>query len=58
MDDGENPSSTQDVNASGEDSQKSFSLLDPTKLGRYTILSRLGKGGFGSLGFRPSRTYP
>ena len=49
MDDPENLSSTQDLHASGEDSQESFSLLHPTKIGRYTILGRLGKGGFGEV---------
>ena len=34
---------------SSEDSQESFSLLHPTKIGRYTILRRLGKGGFGEV---------
>ncbi len=29
------------------DSQESFSLRHPTKIGRYTILGILGKGGFG-----------
>ncbi len=49
MDAPENPSSTQDVHASSEDSQESFSLLHPTKFGRYTILRRLGKGAFGEV---------
>ena len=49
MDEGENLSSTEDVQASGEDSQASFSLLHPPKIGRYTILRRLGKGGFGEV---------
>ena len=49
MDHPENPTSTQDLHASSEDSQESFSLLHPTKFGRYTILSRLGKGGFGEV---------
>jgi serine/threonine protein kinase len=49
MDDPENPSSTQDLRESGEDSQQSFSLLRPPKLGRYMILRRLGKGGFGEV---------
>ena len=47
MDDADNLSSTQGLSPSGEDSQESFSLLHPTKIGRYTILGRLGKGGFG-----------
>ena len=47
MDEPENLSSTKDVHSSGEDSQESFSLLHPTKIGRYTILRCLGKGGFG-----------
>ncbi len=47
MDEPENLSSTKDAHSSGEDSQESFSLLHPTKIGRYTILGILGKGGFG-----------
>ena len=49
MDEPENLSSTDDLRSSGEDSQESFSLLHPTKIGRYTILKRLGKGGFGEV---------
>src|SRR3954463_12362283 len=49
MDDSENLSSTQDLSPSGEESQASFSLLHPTKIGRYTILRRLGRGGFGQV---------
>jgi serine/threonine protein kinase len=49
MNDAENPSSTEDIRPSGEESEVSFSLLHPTKIGRYTILRRLGKGGFGQV---------
>src|SRR5271166_6597186 len=49
MDEPENPSSTEDLQSSGEDSPESFSLLHPTKIGRYSILRRLGKGGFGEV---------
>ena len=49
MDNTKHPSSTQDLRPSSEDSQECFSLLHPTKIGRYTILGRLGKGGFGEV---------
>jgi serine/threonine protein kinase len=44
-----NPSETQDLDASREDSQESLSLLQPTRIGRYNLLRRLGKGGFGDV---------
>jgi serine/threonine protein kinase len=42
-------SGAEDSQQPGEDSQESFSLLHPTKLGHYVILRRLGKGGFGEV---------
>src|SRR6516165_10587961 len=49
MDEAENLSSSESLRSSDEDSSGSYSLLHPTKIGRYTILRRLGKGGFGEV---------
>ena len=49
MSDPQDPSSMQDFHAFSQDSHESFTLLRPTKIGRYTILDRLGKGGFGEV---------
>jgi serine/threonine protein kinase len=49
MDENENLSATQDLQAFSADSAVSYSLLRPTKIGRYTILRRIGKGGFGQV---------
>src|SRR3954452_3239617 len=49
MDEPENLSSTEDIHSSSEDSEVSFSLLHPPKIGRYTILRRLGQVGFGEV---------
>jgi serine/threonine protein kinase len=49
MDEDQNVSSTQDLQESAGDSAVSYSLLHPTKIGRYTILRRIGKGGFGQV---------
>jgi serine/threonine protein kinase len=45
----EHLSSTQDLQESVGDSAVSYSLLHPTKIGRYIILRRIGKGGFGQV---------
>ena len=49
MDDAEELSPTESLQAGSEDSSSSFSLLHPPKIGRYSILRRLGKGGFGEV---------
>jgi serine/threonine protein kinase len=49
MDEAENLSSTESLRSSDEDSSGSYSLIHPTKIGRYTILRRLGRGGFGQV---------
>ncbi len=49
MGESENRSSTQNLHASSEDSHESFSPLHPTKVGRYSLVNRLGKGGFGEV---------
>jgi Protein kinase domain/Sel1 repeat len=49
MDKAENVSSTQDLQESAGDSSVSYSLLHPTRIGRYTILKRIGRGAFGQV---------
>ncbi len=44
-----NVPSTEDLQESTRDSSVSYSLLHPTKIGRYTILRRIDKGGFGQV---------
>src|SRR5262245_24185252 len=47
MDEPQDLPSADDVRSSDEGPQESSSLEHPTKIGRYTILRLLGKGGFG-----------
>ena len=49
MDDGENLSSTKNLQTGGDDSSGSCILLEPLKFGRYTSLRGLAKGGFGEV---------
>jgi serine/threonine protein kinase len=49
MDEAQDLSSTEDIQPSGGESAISYSLLNPKKLGRYTLLRRIGKGGFGQV---------
>ena len=49
MDDTENFIGTSGSEPSTEDSAVSFSLLHPQKVGRYSIIRRLGKGAFGQV---------
>jgi len=47
MDVPENPSATQDLQPLEVKPPESSSAEDPAKIGRYAVLRRLGKGGFG-----------
>ena len=49
MDDAEELSPTDSLQAGSQDSSSSLSLVHPPKIGRYSILRRLGKGGFGEV---------
>jgi serine/threonine protein kinase len=49
MDETENFLGTRGSQPSPEDSAVSFSLLHPPKVGRYSIIRRLGKGAFGEV---------
>ena len=49
MDEGRDCNSTQGPSPSSENSRESFSILHPTKIGRYSVVRRLGKGGFGQV---------
>jgi eukaryotic-like serine/threonine-protein kinase len=49
MGDSENLSSSKGLSPSGDGSEESFSLLHTPNIGRYSILKRLGKGGFGEV---------
>jgi serine/threonine protein kinase len=49
MDEDENLSSTQSFRESPGAASVSYSRLHPTKIGRYTIVKRIGEGGFGQV---------
>ena len=49
MDDAEGLSPTESLQAGSDDSAGSRSLLPPAKIGRYLIVRRVGKGGFGEV---------
>jgi serine/threonine protein kinase/formylglycine-generating enzyme required for sulfatase activity/tetratricopeptide (TPR) repeat protein len=49
MDEGQNISSTQNLQESAGEGAVSCSRFHPTKIGRYTILRRIGTGGFGQV---------